>query len=71
MIIAVNLEGNEKIRFAEFCDIAEGIKLGIKDLNLSRDIIEDLEDIFSTFDTKEVSGAGLFPPLLILVYESI
>ena len=59
MMIQINLEGRETIRFAEFVDVAEGIKFGIKDLELSREVIEDIEDIFTTFDTKEVCKKNL------------
>ena len=42
-------------RFTEFVDIAEACKDGLVEFDqLSGEVIADIEDIFTVFDTKQV-----------------
>ena len=44
------------VRFTEFVDIAEAVKDGVKGFDdLTPEMIADIEDVFTIFDTKEAS----------------
>jgi hypothetical protein len=54
IIKAVKLHEKATLCFTEFIDIAEAVKDGLRELELSEDVIADIEDVFTVFDYKQV-----------------
>ena len=52
--LQVGLSEKATVRFTEFIDVAEAVKDGLIDFELTEEIEADILDVFTVFDLREV-----------------